>query len=85
MASPMAHQTGFMYGLMMPVVLGCPAVILDVWDAPTAISIINNFGATFTMASTPSSDLADQLQPRALGFQPVDVLVCRSADSGSAR
>ena len=50
MASPMAHQTGFMYGLMMPVVLGCPAVILDVWDAPTAISIINNFGATFTLS-----------------------------------
>ncbi|MEC9182408.1 MAG: AMP-binding protein, partial [Actinomycetota bacterium] len=45
MASPMAHQTGFMYGLMMPVVLGCPAVILDVWDAPTAISIVNDYGA----------------------------------------
>lgn len=53
MASPMAHQTGFMYGLMMPVILGCPAVLLDVWDASRAIELIDEFGATFTMASTP--------------------------------
>lgn len=36
MASPMAHQTGFMYGLMMPVMLGATAVLLDVWNAATA-------------------------------------------------
>ena len=70
MASPMAHQTGFMYGLMMPVVLGCPAVILDVWDAPTAISIVNNYGATFTMASRLSSPTSPtQLQLEALEFR----------------
>ena len=32
MASPMAHQTGFMYGLMMPVMLGASAVLQDIWD-----------------------------------------------------
>lgn len=53
MASPMAHQTGFMYGLMMPVQLGCPAVLLDVWDAPVAVDLIQRHGVTFTMASTP--------------------------------
>ena len=30
MASPMAHQTGFMYGLMMPFVLRASAVLLDI-------------------------------------------------------
>ncbi|MEZ5225682.1 MAG: cyclohexanecarboxylate-CoA ligase [Acidimicrobiales bacterium] len=53
MASPMAHQTGFMYGLVMPVMLQCPAILLDVWDAATASSLINGHGVTFTMASTP--------------------------------
>jgi cyclohexanecarboxylate-CoA ligase len=39
MASPMAHQTGFLYGLMMPIYLGAAAVLQDVWDARTAIRI----------------------------------------------
>ena len=32
MASPMAHQTGFMYGLMMPIMLRASAVLQDVWE-----------------------------------------------------
>ena len=59
MASPMAHQTGFMYGLMMPVMLGARAVLQDVWDPATAVALIRDEGATFTMASTPFlTDLA---------------------------
>ena len=53
MASPMAHQTGFMYGLMMPVMLGAAAVLLDVWNAATAAQLIRQWRCTFTMASTP--------------------------------
>lgn len=59
MASPMAHQTGFMYGLMMPVMLGASAVLLDVWQPQAAVDLIRAEGATFTMASTPFlTDLA---------------------------
>lgn len=80
MASPMAHQTGFMYGLMMPVVLGCPAVILDVWDAPTAISIVNNYGATFTMASTPFlADLTDTVTAAGTGVPSLSTFLCAGA------
>ena len=32
MASPMAHQTGFMYGLMMPIMLRASAVLQDIWE-----------------------------------------------------
>ncbi|HYM30023.1 MAG TPA: cyclohexanecarboxylate-CoA ligase [Candidatus Cybelea sp.] len=53
MASPMAHQTGFMYGLMMPVTLGAKAVLQDIWHPGEAASIIAAEGVTFTMASTP--------------------------------
>ncbi len=60
MASPMAHQTGFMYGLLMPVMLGATAVLQDIWEPKRAAERIGNEGVTFTMASTPFlSDLAD--------------------------
>ncbi|MEM7324016.1 MAG: cyclohexanecarboxylate-CoA ligase [Actinomycetota bacterium] len=60
MASPMAHQTGYLYGLLGPVHLACPAVLLDVWDAAVAVALINRHRVTFTMASTPFlTDLSD--------------------------
>ncbi len=59
MASPMAHQTGFMYGLMMPIMLGAGAVLQDLWKPQRAIELIRSEGVTFTMASTPFlTDLA---------------------------
>jgi cyclohexanecarboxylate-CoA ligase len=53
MASPMAHQTGFMYGLMMPIRLRARAVLQDIWEPVRAAEVIRAEGATFTMASTP--------------------------------
>lgn len=59
MASPMAHQTGFMYGLMMPIMLKASVVQQDIWEPKQAIELIRAEGATFTMASTPFlTDLA---------------------------
>ena len=59
MASPMAHQTGFMYGLMMPIMLGASAVLQDIWSPQKAIELIRAEQVTFTMASTPFlTDLA---------------------------
>jgi len=60
MASPLAHQTGFMYGMMLPIMLGGTSVLLDVWKPDRAARIMQDTGATFTMASTPFlADLAD--------------------------
>ena len=59
MASPMAHQTGFMYGLMMPILLQASAVLQDIWSPQKAIELIRAEQVTFTMASTPFlTDLA---------------------------
>ncbi|MET1114324.1 MAG: cyclohexanecarboxylate-CoA ligase [Comamonas sp.] len=59
MASPMAHQTGFMYGLMMPIMLRASVVLQDIWEPRQAIALVRQEGATFTMASTPFlTDLA---------------------------
>lgn len=53
MASPMAHQTGFMYGLMMPIMLKASAVLQDVWEPARAAGLIRKERVSFTMASTP--------------------------------
>lgn len=60
MASPLAHQTGFMFGMMLPVYLGCKTVLQDVWRPDQAARIISTHGVTYTMGSTPFlSDLND--------------------------
>ncbi len=60
MASPLAHQTGFMYGMLLPIMLGVPTVLQDVWDPAEAARIIQDNSCSFTLASTPFlSDLAD--------------------------
>ncbi|WP_017233902.1 cyclohexanecarboxylate-CoA ligase [Pandoraea sp. B-6] len=72
MGSPLAHQTGFMYGLMMPIMLGASAVMLDVWDPSNAVRLIQAHGVTFTMASTPF--LTDLTKTVAAGGETVPSL-----------
>ena len=53
MASPLAHQTGFLYGIMMPVYLGTTAILQDIWDAEFVCKVIAAEKPAFTMAATP--------------------------------
>ncbi len=53
MASPIAHQTGFLYGVMMPVILGGRTVLQDIWEPEIAARLIQDEGVTFTMGATP--------------------------------
>jgi cyclohexanecarboxylate-CoA ligase len=80
MASPMAHQTGFMYGLMMPIMLKSSAVLLDVWEPLRAIDLIRVEGATFTMASTPFlTDLAKNVQDSGQTVPTLRTFLCAGA------
>ncbi len=72
MGSPMAHQTGFMYGLMMPFYLQASAVTLDIWNAATAARLMREHGVTFSMASTPF--LTDIAREVAQSGNPVPTL-----------
>ena len=59
MPSPLAHQLGFSYGMLMSLVLGVPLVLTDIWRPARAAQLIEANGATFTFASTPFlADLA---------------------------
>jgi len=60
MASPMGHQAGFMYGLMMGPMLGAKLVLQDIWNANQAALLIQDEAVTYTMGSTPFlADLTD--------------------------
>jgi cyclohexanecarboxylate-CoA ligase len=80
MASPMAHQTGFMYGLMMPIMLRSRAVLQDIWDPKKAVELIRSEGVTFTMASTPFlTDLAKAVSESGKGVPTLRSFLCAGA------
>ncbi|MDO8878946.1 MAG: AMP-binding protein [Pseudolabrys sp.] len=80
MASPMAHQTGFMYGLMMPISLNCTGVLQDVWVPDKAAEIIESEGVTFTMASTPFlTDLTNIAEKKPAAFKSLKIFVAAGA------
>ena len=80
MASPMAHQTGFLYGLMMPIMLQARAVLQDVWDPARAAELIREQGATFTMASTPFlADLARTVSQSGMPIPSLATFLCAGA------
>jgi cyclohexanecarboxylate-CoA ligase len=80
MASPMAHQTGFMYGLIMPILLKASAVILDVWEPLKAIDLVRAEGCSFTMASTPFlTDLAKNVAESGKTVPTLKTFLCAGA------
>ena len=80
MASPMAHQTGFMYGLMMPIMLQGRAILQDIWQPARAVEIIRREQASFTMVSTPFlSDLTQTVETSGLAVPTLRSFLCAGA------
>lgn len=60
MASTFGHNTGFVYGGQLPVVLGGAVVLMESWDPARALSLIEGEGVTWFMGATPFlSDLCE--------------------------
>jgi cyclohexanecarboxylate-CoA ligase len=53
MPSPLAHQLGFMYGIILPIMLGGTVVLQDIFAAPEMARQIRAEDCTFTMGATP--------------------------------
>lgn len=80
MASPMPHQTGFLYGLVMPILLQARVVLLDIWDPERAAELIRDEGVTFTMASTPFlADLARVVAQSGKSVPSLRIFLCAGA------
>lgn len=80
MASPLAHQTGFLYGLLLPFALGARCVLQDIWEPSFAVQLIHDERVTFTMGATPF--LSDLSSTDALDKHPSDSLelfICAGA------
>ncbi len=53
MASTLGHQTGYLYGYCLTLLLGATAVWMDTWNAGEAARLIETERVTFTMGATP--------------------------------
>ena len=53
MPSPLGHITGYLYGIQLPITLGCPVVLMEQWDVASAADIIDRRGVTFMLGATP--------------------------------
>jgi 3-phosphoshikimate 1-carboxyvinyltransferase len=51
--SPLAHQTGFLYGMWLAFILGVPQILQPVWDGPAALAALRAYHGTFVQAATP--------------------------------
>jgi cyclohexanecarboxylate-CoA ligase len=61
--SPLAHQTGFLYGMWLALLLGAKQVIQDAWNPETALAAMHEQGITFVQAATPFlADLVRNVQ-----------------------
>jgi 3-phosphoshikimate 1-carboxyvinyltransferase len=70
--SPLAHQTGFLYGMWLAFVLGVPQTVQAVWDPRVALAALRTHGATFVQAAT--TFLADLVKAVEHGEQPPERL-----------
>jgi len=68
MASTLGHQTGYLYGYCLNLLLGATAVWMDIWNVADAARLIEAERVTFTMGATPFlRDLTYAETPRDLG------------------
>jgi cyclohexanecarboxylate-CoA ligase len=80
MPSPMAHQLGFLYGIMMPVMLGATAVLQDVFDVKEMARQVVEERATFTMGATPFlADLTEYAHKHGIATETLRVFVSAGA------
>lgn len=53
MPSPVAHVSGLLYGILLPVFLGGTSVLMPVWDAGRFLQLVEAEGGTFCGGATP--------------------------------
>jgi len=80
MGSPLAHQTGFMYGCILSIFNGSKSVLQDIWEPEAAARVIANEGCTHTMGSTPFlSDLVQTSEVRNYDLSKLRLFLCAGA------
>jgi 3-phosphoshikimate 1-carboxyvinyltransferase len=63
--SPLAHQTGFLYGMWLAIRMGAAQILQDTWDPGVGVRALADWGGAFVQAATPF--LADIMRAVAEG------------------
>lgn len=80
MGSPLAHQTGFMYAVVLSIFNHSKCVLLDVWDPAAAARLIEQERCTITLGSTPFlSDLVEHPAVSAFDLGSLRLFLCAGA------
>ncbi len=78
MASPLGHQSGFLYGMGVALALKTTLVLQDVWNPALAADLIEREGVGYTFASSPFlADLSNGADARKL--RTLRYFVCSGA------
>jgi 3-phosphoshikimate 1-carboxyvinyltransferase len=78
--SPLAHQTGFLYGMWLAFFLGAPQILQAEWDASRAAAALREWGGTFVQAATPFlSDLVTVVEDGAEAPSTLRIFVATGA------
>jgi len=80
MGSPVTHITGFLYGVLLPPMLGVPVALLDIWDAARARELIDAEACRFTVGATPFLQGLTDEYSRDAGPCPLSAFACGGAD-----
>lgn len=68
--SPLAHQLGFLWGMLLPLMLGATTVLLDVWRPDLAVKLLIEEKATICMGAPPL--LVDLIDFPGIVDMPID-------------
>lgn len=80
MGSPLAHQTGFMYAVVLSIFNHSKCVLLDVWEPAAAAQLIEQERCTITLGSTPFlSDLVENPAVREADMRSLRLFLCAGA------
>lgn len=80
MGSPVAHQTGFMYGMVFSIYNQTRCVLLDQWEAQAAARIIGEQRCTLTLGATPFlSDLVEAAVTQGEALSSLRLFLCAGA------
>ncbi|GAA3760036.1 3-phosphoshikimate 1-carboxyvinyltransferase [Microbacterium kribbense] len=78
--SPLAHQTGFLYGMWLAWVLGVPQIVQRTWNPTQALEVLNEWEGTFVQAATPFlTDLVREVEAGAPAPHALRIFVATGA------
>ncbi len=78
--SPLTHITGYLFGVLMPAMLGSTAVCLDIWNPEIAVELIEANSCRFVMAATPFLQGLVDIHARRGTKSALKTFLCGGAD-----